>query len=175
MSIGLSNMTLSQCACAGGQIARQLTNSFDTPVLVVACRSDTDIIQCVNFTCPCSRRNLRQTTTSVWCQTVYQTTQQPPQTSQITAALAPIARVTEVSAIALPLTQQLVWSEQLLASYDVAPAFPLFVVLGCGAFVLIAVAVALVMVLRRPRQIIIMGGQPEGPVRPGSVLRIKIM
>ena len=177
MSIGLDNMTLQQCLCAGGRIARQLTVSLNTTMLVVACQSADGVVECLNFTCPCSRRRTLSASYAI-CQTVYQA---PPQirfdASQVAMALVSIGRVTDLQTIVLP-SNQLVWDNQLITwQPDLATlSIGMLVLYVCVVLVAIGGLALAFSNWCRPSspQVLFVSEIPT--VKPvGSMIRVKIM
>jgi len=172
MSIGLNNMTLQQCLCAGGQIARQLTTSLNTTMLVIACQSAEGIVECVNFTCPCNQRRALSVLSAV-CQTIYRAPAQISfQVSQVEAALVNIAHVTDMQVIALPV-QQLVWDNQLVTWQPdsfVAMSTGLVAFLTCAAIVVVAVILWLCYPVTNTVVVVV---QPNRLF--SSAIRVKIM
>jgi hypothetical protein len=95
--------------------------------------------------------------------------------SQIVAALAPIASVTDVNTVTLPPTQSLEWSDQLLASYDSTTTLLPYALIGVGTFVLLVFLIMCVLVQQRRQRPIMLIQPPESGPATRSILRIKIM
>jgi len=174
MSIGLDNMTLQQCLCASGQMANRLTASLNTGMFVAACQSVEGIIECINFTCPCSRRLMLSASQSI-CQMVYQA---PPtsqfNSSQIAMALADIGHVTDLHIVVLPL-QQLVWDKQLLTWQPEVTSVTADMTVPY-VFVILVVIICLAVskwYFTPSTQVLLVSNTPTNGF--GSMIRVKIM
>ena len=115
-TLTVENMTIAQCTCSSSKVASEFSAEYGTVVYVLSCENGLVLVECVNFTCPCtSARRLLLDSTTTQYKFVHQNAIYAPNITQLLAAIRraiPNAHVQSRSTETLDVTS-IVWSSAL--------------------------------------------------------------